>query len=279
MPHLDLPQGRLHLRDEGPADGPAVVFVHGYSVDGAIWDAVVAPLLAEGIRCIRPDLPLGSHTTPAGRDDLAPRDLALMVASLLEALDLDDVTLVGNDSGGALCQLLVDARPERIGRLVLTNCDTFERFPPPSFRPLLWLARAGLLHHVLRLGLRTGISRRLFDAFTVGGFPPGQADAWVRPYVDDPVIRRETDGVLARVDGRDLAEAGARLHRFDRPVLLAWGADDRLFPLREARRLSDAFGDNARLVELPGARTFPQIDAPERLAELLLAEVRSPVPA
>jgi pimeloyl-ACP methyl ester carboxylesterase len=277
MPHVDLPQGRIAYEDRGPRDAPAVVFVHGYAVAGDLWRETADALVARGLRCVSPTLPLGAHSVPAGTTDLAPPRIAAMVAALLEALELDDVTLVGNDSGGAICQLVVDAHPERIGRLVLTNCDAFDRFPPPPFGGLLWLARARVLGPALRLARATRAMHALFGLLTARGFPREQVDAWLAPYLADRQVRRETDAFLARVDSADLVDAGARLHRFAGPVLLVWGADDVVFGTRDAHRLRDAFAD-ARLVEVPGARTFLPHDAPDRLAELVEEHVRVAAP-
>ena len=143
MPEISLPQGTIHYRDEG--SGPTLVFIHGALVDGRLWDPVVERLAGRA-RCIVPDLPLGSHRTAMRPDaDLSPHGLAQLIAGVLDALDLHDVTLIGNDTGGALCQLVVARHPERVGRLVLTDCDAFENFPPKAFLGLVWAARAHLL--------------------------------------------------------------------------------------------------------------------------------------
>ncbi|HEX5924439.1 MAG TPA: alpha/beta fold hydrolase, partial [Baekduia sp.] len=134
MPELTLQQGTIRYRDEGT--GPTLFFVHGALVDGRLWEPVV-DRLRDRFRCVVPDLPLGSHELPLRADaDLSPPGVAKIVADFIAALDLEDVTLIGNDTGGALCQLLVVAEPERIGRLVLTDCDAFEDFPPAAFVPL-----------------------------------------------------------------------------------------------------------------------------------------------
>src|SRR5204863_5005166 len=108
-------------------------------VDGRLWDDVT-PRLSERARCIVPDLPLGSHPVAMRPDaDLTPYGLARLIADLLEALHLQDVTLVANDTGGGLSQILVTRHPERVGRLVLTPCDSFENFLPPMIRPLQYV--------------------------------------------------------------------------------------------------------------------------------------------
>ena len=107
--------------------------MHGLLVDGRLWRKVT-PLLEDRFRCIVPELPLGSHPEPLNPDaDLSPRGWRAIVAGFLEGLDLRDVTLVGNDTGGAISQITAANHPERIGRLLLTNCDAFENFlPRPS---------------------------------------------------------------------------------------------------------------------------------------------------
>ncbi len=162
MPTIDIPHGRLAYRVAGPEDSaaPPVVFLHGVLVDASLWTGVAERLAAQGIRSCALDLPLGSHTEPLREGaDRTPRGVARMVLDALEALELTDVTLVGNDTGGALCQLVLDTDASRIGRLVLTNCDAFEQFPPPALRAFIALCRRpGRLAHSCgrRHGARCG---------------------------------------------------------------------------------------------------------------------------
>src|SRR5262249_18521811 len=121
---IELSPGMVRYRDVGK--GPPIVFVHGLLVSSLLWRKVV-PSLSRTHRCIVPDWPLGSHAVALKPDaDVSPLGVAKLIAELIEALGLDDVTLVGNDVGGALCQLVVTKFPQRIGRLVLTTCDAFE---------------------------------------------------------------------------------------------------------------------------------------------------------
>jgi pimeloyl-ACP methyl ester carboxylesterase len=266
VPEIALPQGTIRYRDDGA--GPPVVFIHGLLVDGRLWEPVIERL--DGLRCIAPDLPLGSHRLPMRPDaDLGPTGLAKLIDDLLEALDLHDVTLVGNDTGGALCQLVVTRHPERIGRLVLTNCDAFDNFPPKMFLPLVLAARARLLTAAVQ-PMRLRAARRLPLAYgwLAERVPDELLDAWVEPFFTDAGIRRDTRRVLAGVDPDLLLDNSARLQAFDRPVLLAWAPEDRFFPLEHARRLAAIFPD-ARLVEIPGSRTFVSLDQPEPLAALI----------
>src|SRR6266487_3864998 len=146
---IELSAGRIEYADSG--QGQPIVFVHGLLASGVLWSQVV-PELERDFRCIVPELPLGAHKLPMKPDaDMTPRGVARLIAELLERLDLDEVTMVANDTGGAITQLLVTEHPERIGRLVLTPSDAFEHFFPPAFRPLQWLSRIpGAIHVALQ---------------------------------------------------------------------------------------------------------------------------------
>ena len=136
MAQVALKQATISYRVLGPEDSPhpPVLFVHGILVDERLWERVAEGLAGMGYRCILPTWPLGAHTIPVNQGaDLSPRGIAAMINDFMIALDLSEVTLVGNDTGGGLCQFVIDSHPERIGRLVLTNCDAFDKFPPFPF--------------------------------------------------------------------------------------------------------------------------------------------------
>jgi pimeloyl-ACP methyl ester carboxylesterase len=275
MPEITLPQGTIRYRDKG--DGPTVVFVHGALVDGRLWEPVVERLAGD-VRCVVPDLPLGSHSTPVRPDaDLSPTGLAQLIADFMAALDLEDVTLVGSDTGGALSQFVAGRHPERLARLALTNCDAFENFPPKAFRGLIVAARTGTLS-ALMLPMRLRGLRRLPLAYgwlTKHPLPDDVIDGWVQPYLTNGGIRRDTRRFLAAVDPGLLLDNVPRLTAFDRPVLIAWAPEDRFFPLEDAHRLAAVFPD-ARVEEIADARTFVSWDQPDRLADLLRTFVRPP---
>ena len=287
MTEITLPQGTIAYRATGPADSayPPVVFVHGFLVDGRLWDGVADLLAADGIRCYQPDLPLGSHTRPMNPDaDLTPRGVAHLIHTFIEQLDLDDVTLVGNDTGGALCQFTVDAHPERIGRLLLTNCDAFDNFPPPPFGSLFKAARRPALTKQLLVPMRATKIRHspLGFGLLADSFDPALTEAWIRPALEQPEIREDIARFARGVEPADLLDVSTRLHRFTKPVRLVWGEQDRVFKPEFGRRLAEAFGGNASYVGVPNSRTFVALDAPNTLADELRefngqAQVRMPV--
>jgi pimeloyl-ACP methyl ester carboxylesterase len=272
MPEVTLPQGTIHCRDAG--EGPPVVFVHGLLVDGELWRKVL-PLLQGDARCVAPDLPLGSHRVAMNPDaDVTPAGVARLVGDLLAALDLDDVTLVGNDTGGAISQLVALDHGERVGRLVLTNCDCFEVFPPKEFVPMVKAARVpGALYAAVQ-PMRAATARRspLAYGWLAHEIPDEVTAAWIQPFLEDADIRRDTVAFMRAIDKATMLDAGARLPSLPIPSLVAWGQDDRFFAPELGRRLAAALG--ARLEPLPGARTFVAEDKPEALAELIRGFVR-----
>jgi pimeloyl-ACP methyl ester carboxylesterase len=262
---IDLPAGRIRYREAG--EGKPVVFVHGFLVDGRLWDGVVDGLSAR-CRCIAPDWPLGAHQIAMKPDaDLSPPGIATLISSLLDALELDDVTIVGNDSGGAMSQVLVTRHPQRIGRLVLTNCDTHENFPPGIFKTMPPIAKLPGGMTLLSAPFRIGaLSRAAFKPFAKTKIPDELIASWMAPALHDSGVKRDTKKVTGDMNKRYTLEAAERLRSSDLPLLLTWAPGDKLFPLKYAERLANDT-PNARIVQIPDAGTFVALDQPQRLAD------------
>ena len=275
MHEIELSHGIVRYRDTG-AGQEAIVLLHGLLVGGDLWREVV-PRLESEFRVIVPDLPLGVHTVAlAPEADRSPAGIARLIADFLEALDLRDVTLVGNDSGGALCQLVAVHHPDRVARIVLTPCDAFEVFPPALFKPLVWAARVpgGLTAYLQPLRLRP--LQRLPIAFgwlTKRGIDREVVDSWLKAYFGSGRVRRDVREFVRAANPHVMKEVGARLASFEKPVLVAWAPDDRHFSWELAARLVEAF-PNARLERIEDAYTFVAVDQPERTAELIREFVR-----
>jgi pimeloyl-ACP methyl ester carboxylesterase len=263
---IQLPQGVLRYRDVG--EGRPLVFVHGVFTDGRLWDPVVGHLQGR-FRCVVPDWPLGAHLIAMRRRaDMSPRGVAQLITDFMAALDLHDVTLIGNDTGGALCQIVVTERPERVGRLVLTNCDAFENFPPPMFRYLRTAAAMPFGLALLGQGMRPAIARRLPFAFgwvTRTRIPSSLTASWARPLRTDRHVRRDIARFLRASKPEITVAAAERLPRFDRPVLIVWGTGDRFMPVEHAERLAVLIPDST-LTWIDGGRTFLPLDEPGRVA-------------
>jgi pimeloyl-ACP methyl ester carboxylesterase len=259
-----LPQGTIRYREAG--SGPPIVFVHGFLVDGRLWDGVVEAL-SDRFRCIAPDWPLGAHQVAMAPDaDLSPPGIATIIENFLEALDLNDVTLVGNDSGGAMSQVLVARRPARVGRLVLTNCDTHENFPPGIFKALPTLAKLPGGMRILGAPTRVpAFARAAFRPFAKTKPPAGLVESWAAAPQRDKGVMRDVTKVAVGMDKRHTLAAAESLRGSGFPLLLAWAPGDRFFPIRYAERLAGEVG-GAKLVEIPDSATFVPFDQPERVA-------------
>ena len=273
---VHLSQGTIRYREDGT--GEPLLFVHGVVVNGDLWRKVVPPL-AKDFRCIVPDWPLGSHEIPMSADaDLTPPGLARLVVDFMDALGLETVTLVGNDTGGAICQLVATQYPDRVSRLVLTSCDIYDRFPPPVFKPLANLVKVPGATWLVAQSLRPRFTHRLPIAFGwVTKRQPERAvvDSWLKPGRSSGGVRRDLGKVFGSVDARYTIEAAEKLKSFDKPVLLAWASEDKLFPVEYARRLASEL-PNATIEEIPDSYTFIAEDQPERLADVIAAFVRRP---
>ena len=276
---VSIPQGTIEYRERGTGD--PIVFVHGALVNADLWRKV-EPLLAKDFRCIAPDLPLGSHERALPADaDLSPPGAAQLIADFIAALELENVTLVGNDTGGALCQLVVTRHPERIGRLVLTNCDAYDKFPPSFFRYLFMGAHIPGFVAALFQPMRLAAARRSPIAYgwlSKQTIPDDITRGWVRPGLTDRAVRRDTAKLLKGVHPRYTQEAARRFSEFDKPVLVAWGQEKDFFPKEYGERLARDF-PGGTLERIEDSYTFVPEDQPERLAELIAALAREPARA
>lgn len=262
---IQLPQGTIRYREAG--QGKPVVFVHGYLVDGRLWDGVVDQL-SDRFRCLAPDWPIGAQQVAMNPDaDLSPPGIAKLIADFLAKLELEDVTIVGNDSGGAMSQVLVTTYPDRIGRLALTNCDTHENFPPGMFKAMPPLAKLPGGMVALSAPFRIGaVARRAFAPFARTKIPDELIASWMRPATKDSAVMRDAKKVTAGMNKRYTLAAAEKLRGSDLPIRLLWAPGDKYFPLSYAERLASEAG-NAEIVQIPNAKTFVPLDQPQRVAD------------
>ncbi|MCX4981722.1 alpha/beta fold hydrolase [Streptomyces sp. NBC_00572] len=271
MPEVELSSGTIAYEDTG-GDGPVLVFLHGVLMDHTVWRKVV-PDLRGTYRCVLPTLPLGSHRKPMHPDaDLSLRGQALLVGEFLDRLGLDEVTLVLNDWGGAQL-LLSEGRTARIARLALVACEAFDNYPPG--KPGRSLVRAAsvpgglaLLMNLLRLRPVRRVPNG-WGAMTEHPVPDTIMDAWFRPARTDPDIRRDLAKYLVSTPPKArLLAWSEQMRSFDRPVLIAWAAQDRLMPREHGPRLAELL-PRGRLAEIEGSRTLVPEDRPDELVRLL----------
>lgn len=277
---LETRLGPLAWRSSG--HGPTLVFFAGALANRELWRDVVTAL-EDRYRCITIDLPLGAHSWPLSPGaDRSAVSLARLLLDCLELLEVDDATVIANDTAGGLLLLsLATGHPGlgRIGRLVLTNCDNYDQFPPDALskgaamcRRVPRLARAAFRLQIgsaagRRRGVSTVVATELDPAREESFFGPGRRDPRV---VDDMVM------AMAGFRPELLVDAAAAIPRFDRPVLLIWGESDEFFPMAHAHRLAGDF-PQATLVSVPGAKAWVPVDNPGAVADAIAAHVPVPV--
>ena len=274
MQEIELSAGTIEYEDTG-GSGPIVVLLHGLVMDGSVWRHVVRELRADH-RCVVPTMPFGGHRRPMRADaDLSLRSLARLEAEFLEALDLRDVTLVGNDLG--LFQVTAGEYPDRIARLVITSCEAFENIPPglPGHTLAFAAKLPGGLNALVQ-PLRLRALRRLPLALgwmAKRPIPHEITDAWLRPLLTQRKIRRDLLKYLHNYSKGDLLAAAERLRSFERPALVIWAAEDRVMPPAHGRRLA-ALLPHARLVEITDSYTLIPEDQPGELVRAIRQFVR-----
>ena len=271
MNQAELSAGTIEYQDTGA--GPPLVFLHGLLMDASLWDDVITSL-SPAFRCLAPTLPLGAHRIPMRPDaDLSLPAIARLVTEFLDRLDLHDVTLIGNDTGGALVQLLMAAPAPRVSRVVLASCDAFDNFPPGLTGRALFLAGRlpPALFGLFMQQMRLRPVRRLPVAF---GWLTKRGDAatarWLRPVLTQPEIRRDTVKVLraAAADTGLLTRAAAALTDFRHPALIVWASQDRVMPPEHGRRLAGLL-PASDLVQVDDSYTLIPLDQPARLAQAI----------
>ena len=264
--------GSLAWRSSG--QGPAIVFFAGALANGDLWRDVVTAL-EDRYRCITIDLPLGAHPWPlsAGADRSAT-SLARQMLDCLDLLQVDDATVVANDTAGGLLLLsLASGHPAlgRVGRLVLTNCDCYDQFPPDSLkkasaaaRAVPWLARAAL-----RLQARSPVmQRRALSTVTARGLDSSRMESFFEPIRRDKRVADDLVAAMAGFRTELTTEAAAAIPQFDRPALVIWGEACRFFPMTLARRLASEF-PRATLIPVPGAGTWVPVDDAAAVADAI----------
>lgn len=269
--------GGMPVEYSDTGSGPTIVFIHGVYVGGTLWSETIKHL--DGFRCIAPTLPLGAHTTPSNGADVTTRATVVRILELLEALDLSDVTLVANDTGGGLTlAALGSTHPglARVSRLVLTNCDSYEHFPPEGFAKITQMcAKKPRVGGLILKVLSTKPGRKFFLK-SVCANPPAEplATDLFENFGGSRAITRDAVVVSATVEPTVTLSTAHAIPKFDRPVLIAWGDSDELFPVAHAERLVADF-PRATLKLFPGAKAYVMIDKPIELASAIADFIRS----
>ncbi|HSS04737.1 MAG TPA: alpha/beta hydrolase [Solirubrobacterales bacterium] len=272
---VEVSGGALDCFERG--EGPTLLFTHGWLANANLWRKVV-DLLHGDFRCLALDLPLGSHRVPMEAEaDLSPAGVAELIVEAIERLELNGVTLVGNDSGGAYSQIALAQHGARIGDrvsgLVLTSCETpYDEWPPPPFDGLPAAARDPQLLGQLLTALEDPAIRATPPAYGLllkHPVEPEVSDSYALPACRDDGVLRDVAKAMASTSTDPVRAAGEHLiAASDLAVQLIWSSEDEVFPLAHAERYASALGGGG-LVRIEDAYSFTPEDQPAAVAEAI----------
>jgi pimeloyl-ACP methyl ester carboxylesterase len=278
MERLDKHRDQVQTKS-GPASyidtggpGRVALFVHGLGTSSYLWRHVIDQLDGQR-RCVAVDLPLHGQTPAAADQDFTLPGFARFLAELCEGLELTDVDLVANDTGGAISQVFATGHPELLHTLTLTNCEAHDNLPPKVLLPAVWLARMGLAARIsprLLRDIRRGRKRFYGLGYQdIETLPEDLARFWLESQFGTPELARQNQRIMTSLHARDLLAIEPALARLQVPTLIVWGTGDKFFRLKWAYWLRDTIPGATEVVELPGARIFfPDERATELTAAL-----------
>lgn len=256
--HVETPSGRISYLEQGR--GPVALFVHGVLLNSHLWRNQLAEL-SDIRRCIAVDLLAHGDTEIGPEQNVSVTANAEMLTEFLDALKVDQVDLVGNDSGGGICQIFAALYPGRVRSLTLTDCDTHDNWPPEAFKPFLAMAANGGLRRTLEAMLSDKSVYRSPDALGPAYEDPARLsdediEAYLRPFVKSEQRLRDLQRFLAAFDSKHTLAVEDRLKTLKAPTLIAWGTDDVYFDVRWSYWLAENIPGTRRRMELKGARIF-----------------------
>jgi pimeloyl-ACP methyl ester carboxylesterase len=250
--------GHIHYTEQGA--GPVALFVHGVLLNGHLWRHQMTHL-SDIRRCIAVDLLAHGDTEIAPDQDVSVTANANMLREFLDALTIERVDLVGNDSGGGIAQIFAALHPQRVRSLTLTNCDAHDNWPPEAFKPFLAMAAAGGLRGVLDAMLADKNVYRSPQALGPAYEQPERLsddsiETYLRPLVRTEQRTRDFQRFLAAFDNAHTVKAEGRLKKLKAPTLIVWGTDDIYFDVKWSHWLADTIPGTRKRVEFEGGRIF-----------------------
>src|SRR5580704_12250198 len=268
---VETPSGRIGYVERG--SGPVALFVHGVVLNGYFWRHQLEGL-SDTRRCVAPDLMAHGRTEIGPDQEVSMTANARMLCEFLDALKIDQVDLVGNDSGGGACQIFAAVFPERVRSITLTNCDTHDNWPPDAFKPFVQIVKAG--------GLRDTLDAMLADKTifrSPGALGPAyeqpetvtdeDIETYLRPLVRSEQRTRDLQRFVVAFDNKHTRLIEPQLRKLQAPTLIVWGTDDVYFPVKWAHWLAETIPGAKPSVELAGARIFFPEERAEAFNQLL----------
>jgi pimeloyl-ACP methyl ester carboxylesterase len=255
---VDTPSGRIGYVEQG--SGPVALFVHGVLLNGYLWRHQLAQL-GDLRRCIAVDLMAHGNTEISAAQDVSVTANAHMLAQFLDALKIDQVDLVGNDSGGGICQIFAALYPARIRSLVLTNCDVHDNWPPEAFKGFVDMVAAGGLAGTLEAMLANKSVYRSPQALGLAYERPAEVsddtiETYLRPHLHSPQRLHDLERFVGAFDCRHTVAIEAALKLLRAPTLIVWGTDDAFFDLKWSHWLEDTIAGSRSRMEIQGGRIF-----------------------
>ena len=274
---MQTPSGRIGYTEQGT--GPVAVFVHGVLLNGHLWRHQLEDL-CDIRRCIAVDLLAHGDTEITLDQDVSVTANAKMIEEFLDALNIDRVDLVGNDSGGGIAQIFAALHPERVRSLTLTDCDAHDNWPPEAFKPFLTMSAAGGLRGTLDALLSDKNVYRSAQALGPAYEHPERVsddsiETYLRPLVGTEQRTNDLRRFLASFDNRHTLAVEARLKTLQAPTLIVWGTDDVYFDVKWSHWLADNIPGTRRRIELRGARIFFPEERPAEFNRELRAHLQN----
>jgi pimeloyl-ACP methyl ester carboxylesterase len=268
---IDTSSGRISYIEAG--SGPVALFIHGVQLKKHLWRRQLAGL-SDIRRCIAVDLLAHGDTEIEPGQDVSVTANANMLREVLDALQIDQVDLVGNDSGGGIAQIFAAFNPNRVRSLTLTDCDTHDNWPPEAFKAFVAMAVAGGLNDTLNAMLADKAIYRSPGALGPGYERPEDVsdesiEIYLRPLVRSEQRTRDLQRFVAAFDHKHTVVIEPKLRQLQAPTLIVWGTDDVYFPVKWAYWLAETIPGAKPPVELVGARIFFPEERAEVFNELL----------
>lgn len=250
--------------------GMPILFLHGTLSNADTWRKII-PTLSEKYWCIAIDLPIGGHSMALSRSsDLTPIGIAKLIKGFLQFLNVDKAVIVSNDTGGAYAQIFASFYPENVEKLVFSNCEVLNVFPPAKFKYLVkavkipgftyLLSRFFKVKSMLKSDLMMGLLSHKITNTEL-------AELYLETFVKNRAIQRNFTDNAKTWSPKYTIEAAEKLKDETFPVLILWGEDDKkLFPMDLGVQLKNIF-INGVLIPIPNSKTYVQEDAPEMMME------------
>ena len=255
---VDTASGKISYVERGT--GPVALFVHGVLLNGWLWRHQLEGL-SDLRRCIAPDLLAHGRTEISALQDVSVTANARMLVEFLDALQIDQVDLVGNDSGGGICQIFAALFPNRVRSITLTNCDTHDNWPPEAFKPFVEMVASGGLADTLTAMLKDKSIYRSAQALGPAYERPNAVtdetiDAYLKPHLSTKQRLHDLERFVGSFDNSHTVSIEDKLRSLTAPALIVWGDDDVYFDVKWAKWLAGSLSGARYPVVLKGARIF-----------------------